>query len=65
MVVFSGTCTWKKAASAEKKRGFYHGVFYREDGSSVNKKLVNRPHPCRLLITFMDLIKNQTFKFWS
>ena len=55
MVVFSGTRTWKKSASAENKRDFYHS------------ELVNRPHsgPCRLLITFMNLTKNKTFKFCS
>ena len=26
---------------------------------------MNRPHPWGLLITFIDLIKNPTYKFWS
>ena len=29
MDVFSGTRTWKKAASSEKKRDFYYGVIGR------------------------------------
>lgn len=26
---------------------------------------MNRPHPWGLLITFIELIKNPAFKFWS
>lgn len=31
----------------------------------LERLIVNRPHPWGLLITFIDLIKNPTYKFWS
>merc|ERR1712210_6413 len=31
----------------------------------LERLIVNRPHPWGLLITFIELIKNPTFKFWS
>ncbi|XP_077542745.1 CCR4-NOT transcription complex subunit 1 isoform X6 [Haemaphysalis longicornis] len=31
----------------------------------LERLIVNRPHPWGLLVTFIDLIKNPTFKFWS
>merc|ERR1712107_392187 len=31
----------------------------------LERLIVNRPHPWGLLITFIELIKNTTFKFWS
>jgi len=31
----------------------------------LERLIVNRPHPWGLLITFIELIKNSTFKFWS
>ncbi|XP_054715657.1 CCR4-NOT transcription complex subunit 1-like [Uloborus diversus] len=31
----------------------------------LERLIVNRPHPWGLLITFIELIKNQTFKFWN
>ncbi|KAG8177929.1 hypothetical protein JTE90_000793 [Oedothorax gibbosus] len=31
----------------------------------LERLIVNRPHPWGLLITFIELIKNQNFKFWN
>ena len=31
----------------------------------LERLIVNRPHPWGLLITFIELIKNPTFKFWT
>ncbi|KAL3243948.1 hypothetical protein MRX96_019531 [Rhipicephalus microplus] len=31
----------------------------------LERLIVNRPHPWGLLVTFIGLIKNPTFKFWS
>lgn len=31
----------------------------------LERLIVNRPHPWGLLITFIELIKNPSFKFWS
>uniref|UniRef100_T1DC70 CCR4-NOT transcription complex subunit 1 n=1 Tax=Cupiennius salei TaxID=6928 RepID=T1DC70_CUPSA len=31
----------------------------------LERIIVNRPHPWGLLITFIELIKNQNFKFWN
>lgn len=31
----------------------------------LERLIVNRPHPWGLLITFIELIKNPAFKFWS
>jgi CCR4-NOT transcription complex subunit 1 len=31
----------------------------------LERLIVNRPHPWGLLITFIELIKNPTFKFWN
>ena len=31
----------------------------------LERLIVNRPHPWGLLITFIELIKNPTFDFWS
>lgn len=31
----------------------------------LERLIVNRPHPWGLLITFIELIKNPTYKFWS
>ncbi|XP_064466564.1 CCR4-NOT transcription complex subunit 1-like isoform X2 [Ornithodoros turicata] len=31
----------------------------------LERLIVNRPHPWGLLVTFIDLIKNPTFKFWN
>ncbi|KAG0416949.1 hypothetical protein HPB47_006047 [Ixodes persulcatus] len=31
----------------------------------LERLIVNRPHPWGLLVTFIDLIKNPTFKFWT
>lgn len=31
----------------------------------LERLIVNRPHPWGLLITFIELIKNSTYKFWS
>jgi len=31
----------------------------------LERLLVNRPHPWGLLITFIDLIKNPTYRFWG
>ena len=31
----------------------------------LERLIVNRPHPWGLLVTFIELIKNQQFKFWS
>ena len=31
----------------------------------LERLIVNRPHPWGLLITFIELIKNPTFKFWA
>jgi len=31
----------------------------------LERLIVNRPHPWGLLITFIELIKNSSFKFWS
>ena len=31
----------------------------------LERLIVNRPHPWGLLITFIELIKNQAFKFWD
>jgi len=31
----------------------------------LERLIVNRPHPWGLLITFIELIKNPTFKFWD
>ena len=31
----------------------------------MERLIVNRPHPWGLLITFIELIKNPTFKFWT
>ena len=31
----------------------------------LERLIVHRPHPWGLLITFIELIKNPTFKFWS
>ncbi|XP_065914765.1 CCR4-NOT transcription complex subunit 1-like isoform X2 [Dysidea avara] len=31
----------------------------------LERLIVNRPHPWGLLITFIDLIKNPTYKFWN
>ncbi|KAL8602659.1 CCR4-NOT transcription complex subunit 1 [Nucella lapillus] len=31
----------------------------------LERLIVNRPHPWGLLITFIELIKNPTFKFWQ
>jgi len=31
----------------------------------LERLIVNRPHPWGLLITFIELIKNQQFKFWQ
>lgn len=30
----------------------------------LERLIVNRPHPWGLLITFIELIKNPTYKFW-
>lgn len=37
-------------------------VFFRV---LLERLIVNRPHPWGLLITFIELIKNPAFKFWS
>ncbi|XP_015786178.1 CCR4-NOT transcription complex subunit 1 [Tetranychus urticae] len=31
----------------------------------LERLIVNRPHPWGLLVTFIELIKNQSFKFWN
>ena len=31
----------------------------------LERLIVNRPHPWGLLITFIELIKNPRYKFWS
>lgn len=31
----------------------------------LERLIVNRPHPWGLLVTFIELIKNPTFKFWN
>lgn len=31
----------------------------------LERLIVNRPHPWGLLITFIELIKNPQFKFWT
>ena len=31
----------------------------------ITRVLLERPHPWGLLVTFIDLIKNPTFKFWN
>lgn len=31
----------------------------------LERLIVNRPHPWGLLITFIELIKNPTYKFWQ
>jgi CCR4-NOT transcription complex subunit 1 len=31
----------------------------------LERLIVNRPHPWGLLVTFIELIKNPQFKFWS
>jgi CCR4-NOT transcription complex subunit 1 len=31
----------------------------------LERLIVNRPHPWGLLITFIELIKNPVYKFWS
>ena len=31
----------------------------------LERLIVNRPHPWGLLITFIELIKNQTYNFWK
>lgn len=31
----------------------------------LERLIVNRPHPWGLLITFIELIKNPIYKFWS
>lgn len=31
----------------------------------LERLIVNRPHPWGLLITFIELIKNPTYKFWN
>ena len=31
----------------------------------LERLIVNRPHPWGLLITFIELIKNPSFKFWQ
>lgn len=31
----------------------------------LERLVVNRPHPWGLLVTFIELIKNPTYKFWS
>jgi CCR4-NOT transcription complex subunit 1 len=31
----------------------------------LERLIVNRPHPWGLLVTFIELIKNQTFSFWN
>ncbi|XP_076286498.1 CCR4-NOT transcription complex subunit 1 isoform X4 [Lasioglossum baleicum] len=31
----------------------------------LERLIVNRPHPWGLLITFIELIKNRTYKFWT
>jgi hypothetical protein len=37
-------------------------LFYRV---LLERLIVNRPHPWGLLVTFIGLIKNPQFKFWS
>ena len=31
----------------------------------LERLIVNRPHPWGLLVTFIELIKNPQFKFWT
>lgn len=31
----------------------------------LERLVVNRPHPWGLLVTFIELIKNPTYKFWQ
>ena len=31
----------------------------------LERLVVNRPHPWGLLVTFIELIKNPTYKFWT
>lgn len=31
----------------------------------LERLIVNRPHPWGLLITFIELIKNPSYKFWD
>lgn len=31
----------------------------------LERLIVNRPHPWGLLITFIELIKNHQYKFWT
>jgi len=31
----------------------------------LERLIVNRPHPWGLLITFIELIKNPAYKFWT
>jgi CCR4-NOT transcription complex subunit 1 len=31
----------------------------------LERLVVNRPHPWGLLVTFIELIKNTSYKFWS
>lgn len=31
----------------------------------LERLIVNRPHPWGLLVTFIELIKNPSFKFWN
>lgn len=37
-------------------------LFYRV---LLERLIVNRPHPWGLLITFIELIKNPSYKFWN
>lgn len=31
----------------------------------LERLIVNRPHPWGLLVTFIELIRNQSYKFWG
>ena len=40
-------------------------VFLSLNRVLLERLIVNRPHPWGLLITFIELIKNHQYKFWS
>lgn len=43
------------------------GELYKEQITRVllERLIVNRPHPWGLLITFIELVKNPRYNFWS
>lgn len=64
MKSFLGKCnTQNRQLSLERNPSPTH--HYRLCRVLLERLIVNRPHPWGLLITFIELIKNPAFKFWS